>query len=104
MFALVVRFGVKQGCEEQFDALVTQTLDGIAQHEPDTLVYLTSVPASESRIRVFLEVYRDQEAFDRHEQQPHVTHFLNARNDLVDAVSVDRLTDVVGHLMPPGAS
>lgn len=46
MFALFVRFGVKEGCEERFDALVAETINGIAAHEPDTLVYLTSVPAS----------------------------------------------------------
>ncbi len=102
MIALVVRFCVKEGCQEQFDELVAETLDAIAEHEPDTLVYLTSVPVSEAHVRVFLEVYRDEEAFDRHEQQPHVKHFLNARNDLVDSVSVDRLTDVAGHLLPPG--
>jgi quinol monooxygenase YgiN len=102
MFALVVRFALKEGCEEEFDALVARTINGIAAHEPDTMVYLTSVPVSEDRVRVFLEVYRDEEAFDRHEQQPYVKHFLNARNDLVGSVSVDRLTDVAGHLMPPG--
>jgi quinol monooxygenase YgiN len=102
MFALVVRFDVKQGCEEKFDALVARTINAIA-HEPGTLVYLTSVPASETRVRVFLEVYRDEEAFDRHEQQPHVREFLTARNDLVDSVSVDRLIDVAGHLIEPGS-
>lgn len=98
MFALVVRFEVKEGREEEFDELVSRTLDGIAQHEPDTLVYLSGVPVSEARVRVFLEVYGDQDAFDRHEQQPHVRHFLNARNDLIDSVLVDRLTDVSGHV------
>lgn len=101
MFALVVRFGVKEGCEERFDTLVAETINGIAAHEPDTLVYLTSVPASEAGVRVFLEVYRDQDAFDRHEQQPHVRAFLNARKALVDSVSVDRLTAVSGHVAGP---
>ena len=96
MFALFVRFGVKEGCEERFDALVAETINGIAAHEPDTLV-----PASEAGVRVFLEVYRDQDAFDRHEQQPHVRAFLNARKALVDSVTVDRLTDVSGHVAGP---
>ena len=50
---------------------------------------------------MFLEVYRDQDAFDRHGQQPHVRAFLNARRALVDSVTVDRLTDVSGHVAGP---
>ncbi len=98
MLALVVRFDVKEDCLEMFDDLVARTIDGIARLEPDTLVYLTSVPVSEPDVRVFLEVYRDQNAFERHEQQPHVRAFLTAREQLVTSVSVDRLADVTGRL------
>ena len=102
MLALIVRFAVKEGRVQRFDKLVAQTLDGIAMNEPDTLVYLTSVPVSDPNVRVFLEVHRDQDAFDRHEQQPHVRAFLKARDDLVDSITVDRLTQVSGHLANEG--
>ena len=98
MLALVVRFAVRRGCVERFDQLVAETLQGIAEAEPDTLVYLTCVPESDLEVRVFLEVYRDQTAFERHEQQPHVRAFLQARNDLVDSITVERLNDVSGRV------
>jgi quinol monooxygenase YgiN len=80
MIALVVRFELAPGEEPAFDALVAETCRGIRELEPGTLVYaVTHDPVSPST-RVFLEVYRDEEAFRAHEEQPHTRAFLERRS------------------------
>jgi quinol monooxygenase YgiN len=78
-FALVVRFEVLEGQEDGFDGLVAETLDGIRAHEPGTLAYIVHQEPSAPRARVFYEFYRDVEAFEEHERQAHVRHFLAER-------------------------
>ncbi len=46
--------------------------------------------------RIFYELYRDRAAFDAHEDQPHVKHFLAAREALLDSTEVDFMTLVDG--------
>lgn len=36
--------------------------------------------------------YRDRAAFDAHEQQEHVRHFLAAREEFLEATAVDFMT------------
>lgn len=43
-------------------------------------------------LRIFLEVYRDQDALQAHETQPHVRAFLAARSaHLAEPIEVERL-------------
>lgn len=79
-FALVVRFKLLDGQEADFDGLVAETLDGIRAHEPGTLAYIVHREPSAPAARVFYELYRDVEAFEEHERQPHVRHFLAERS------------------------
>jgi len=80
VIALIVRFELAPGEEPAFDALMAETCRGIRELEPGTLVYaVTHDPASLST-RVFLEVYRDEEAFRAHEAQPHTRTFLGRRS------------------------
>jgi quinol monooxygenase YgiN len=90
-FGLVVRFLIRAGHERQFDELVAQTLAGIRDHEPGTLVYASHAVEGEPRTRVFYELYRDRAAFDVHESQDHVRHFLAARDEHVESFTVDFL-------------
>jgi quinol monooxygenase YgiN len=90
-FGLVVRFLIKTGHERQFDELVAQTLAGIRDREPGTLVYASHAVHGEPRMRVFYELYRDRAAFDAHESQDHVRHFLAARGEHVESFTVDFL-------------
>jgi quinol monooxygenase YgiN len=91
-FALVVRFTVLPGSEEAFDALTATTAIAIRASEPDTLVYACHQVDQAPQQRIFYELYRDRAAFDAHENQPHVRHFLQAREALLDDVAVDFLT------------
>ncbi len=94
MFALVVRFDLKdEDAADAFDSLVSRTAEGIAQHEPGTLVYATHRVAGEPLARVFYEVYADREAFEEHERQPHTLTFLSDRENYVASSRVEFLED-----------
>ena len=91
-FALFVRFNVRPGAENAFDELVTQTTAAIREREPDTIVYACHQVSGSPQQRTFYELYRDRAAFDAHEEQPHVKHFLAAREALLDSFEVDFMT------------
>jgi quinol monooxygenase YgiN len=90
-FALVVRFTVRPGAEDDFDDLIARTTAAIRDHEPGTLVYACHWVDDAPRQRIFYELYRDRAAFDAHEQQEHVRHFLAARESLLESTEVDFL-------------
>lgn len=91
MFGLVVKFTLKPGHEEAFDALVSAILPGIRDAEPGTLIYACHAVADSPSERVFYEMYRDKAAFEAHEDQPHVRHFLAERAQHLDGFDVDFL-------------
>jgi len=91
-FGLVVRFVIRPGHAEAFDALVAATLEGIRESEPGTLVYASHTLAEDPSLRVFYELYRNRAAFEAHEQQPHTLHFLNTRSEHVESFTVDFLS------------
>jgi quinol monooxygenase YgiN len=92
MYALVVRFEIKPDCVREFDELVEQMVPGITASEP----YMSMRLEGQESVRVFIEVYRDEEAFLAHEQQPHTRLFLEAREPMLASVRVERLSEVVG--------
>ncbi len=95
-FALVVRFTVRPGAEAEFDDLIARTAAEIQDREPDTLVYACHRVDGAPRQRIFYELYRDRAAFDEHERQKHVRHFLAAREALLESTEVDFMTLVDG--------
>ena len=94
-YGLAVRFTIRPGCEREFDELVASTVAAIRQHEPGTLLYGVHTVEGAPRQRIFYELYRDRAAFEAHEKQPHVRHFLAERDRLLEGVEVDRLTPTV---------
>ena len=78
-FGLVVRFELLDGHEEAFDALTAETVASIRAAEPGTLVYLTHTERGSLGVRVFYELYRDEAAFQAHEESEHVRRFLAER-------------------------
>ena len=93
-FGLAVRFTLKPGHEEAFDQLVSATVAGIRDQEPGTLVYACHMVKDRPELRMFYELYRDRAAFDVHEDQPHVRHFLAERGQHLAGVEVDFLEAV----------
>ncbi|MFD4724521.1 putative quinol monooxygenase [Streptomyces seoulensis] len=88
-FGLVVRFTLRDAeAAEGFDALVSETLEGIRAHEPGTLAYVVHTVADDPNARLFYELYADREAFDEHERQEHTRRFLCERERYVADVDV----------------
>ena len=102
-FGLVVKFTLKPGHEEAFDKLVSETLPGVRDREPGTLIYTCHVVQDAPGERVFYEMYADRAAFDAHEEQPHVRNFLAERAQHLDGVEVDFLTLADGKGVPAGS-
>src|SRR6266508_1107613 len=75
MFGLVVRFDLKDGSGEVFDALTSEAVALIKEAEPGTLVYACHAVDGAPESRVFYELYRDRDAFEDHERQEHVRRF-----------------------------
>jgi quinol monooxygenase YgiN len=80
-YGLVVRFTLRAGHEDAFDALTEQTVAAIRMSEPGTLVYLIHREVSSPSVRVFYELYRNVEAFEAHEGTSHVQRFLIGRTE-----------------------
>lgn len=95
-FGLFVRFTLREGTGEAFDALMRDTTAGIQAHEPGTLVYACHEVEGSPNERIFYELYADQAAFEEHERQPHTRHFLTERAKYVEKTEVDRLRPYVG--------
>ncbi|MGH3445991.1 MAG: putative quinol monooxygenase [Nocardioidaceae bacterium] len=91
LFALVVRFTLREDFEDAFDQLVERTVSQVREHEPDTLVYAVHQVDGHPRQRMFYELYRDRAAFDDHEARAYVKSFLRAREQLLAATEVDVL-------------
>lgn len=96
-FGLVVRFTARDStAAARFDDLAAETLQGIRSKEPGTLVYVSHIPEDEPTVRVFYELYEDREAFERHEEQPHVQRFLVEREQYLTDTEVTFLNEVAG--------
>jgi len=101
MFTLVVRFDLVPETADEFDRLVAATGNEIRAVEDGTLVYACHGVDGEPNARVFYEVYRDRAAFEEHERQPHVRHFLSERDRLLaKPPRVEFLTEPTGKGMP----
>jgi quinol monooxygenase YgiN len=92
VFGLMVRFTCKdEASAERFDRLVAELIERIEVEEPGTLVYAAHRVEGRPLQRIFYELYRDEAAFDAHEEQEHTRRFLDGRGELLASVDVDRL-------------
>lgn len=95
-YALAVRFTCRDAdSAQQFDALVARTLEGI-RTEPGTLVYVSHTPVDEPLVRVFYELYADEDAFQAHENQPHTKQMLKEREQYLANTEVTFLNEKAG--------
>lgn len=90
-FGLVVRFALKPGRAEAFDAMMRDTVAGIAAHEPRTVAYAVHALDAEPDVRVFYELYESEDALDEHEAQPTTRRFLDQVDDYVTSFEVERM-------------
>jgi quinol monooxygenase YgiN len=92
MFALVVRFDLHAGCGAAFDELMARTVPAIRAAEPGTLIYVCCRIDGEPDARMFMEIYADRAAFERHERTPATMRFLTERTSLIATSRVEFLT------------
>ncbi|MDT0308828.1 antibiotic biosynthesis monooxygenase [Streptomyces sp. DSM 44917] len=98
MFGLMVRFTCKdETAAAAFDELVERTGTQIRANEPGTVVYAVHRVDGRPLQRIFYELYRDEAAFQAHEEQPYVRAFLAERGQYLSATEVDRLAFVSDH-------
>ncbi|MEU2174142.1 antibiotic biosynthesis monooxygenase [Nocardia sp. NPDC019219] len=101
MFALVVKFDLQDAEKAaEFDKLMAETVEAITELEPGTLVYATHAVENEPLSRVFYEVYRDRDAFEEHERQPHTRHFLSQREKYIASFRVEFLSPAEAKGLP----
>jgi quinol monooxygenase YgiN len=74
-----------------FDRVAEEAAEQVRANEPDTLVYVIHTVPKAPMQRIFYEVYRDRDAFERHEQQPYIKRFVTARRPYVLATNVIEL-------------
>ncbi len=102
MFGLVVRFDLKDGSGEVFDALTSEAVALIKEAEPGTLVYACHAVDGAPESRVFYELYRDRDAFEDHERQEHVRRFHEKKAQyLAGEPRVEFLSLQLGKGTPP---
>ena len=90
MFTLTGRWSIKQGCEAAARAALGQLAIDVQKNEPDTLLYLVHVPSMEGLSFpaaspldvIFVEGYKDLDAFNAHLNGPVFTHFMAQYLDL----------------------
>jgi|SRR5689334_24976228 len=97
MFALVVRFYLQdEEAAKGFDGLVEETAAKIQVLEPGTLVYAVHKVKDAPLSRIFYELYDSREAFDTHERQTYVKHFLEEREQYLTGTRVEFLEPPTG--------
>ncbi|WP_433172725.1 putative quinol monooxygenase [Actinoallomurus sp. CA-150999] len=89
--AIVVRFTLHPGAEAEFDELVAATTAGIRAYEPGTIVYTVHRVDGAPRERIFYELYRDREALNHHQVQPHTRRFMAERERFLESRQADFL-------------
>ena len=97
MFGLAARFELRDAeSAEAFDRLVAAALPAIREKETGTVVYAVHRVEGHPLARVFYELYESREAFDAHEEQPHVKQFLAERERYLRDVRVEFLDSPIG--------
>ncbi|GAA3728242.1 hypothetical protein GCM10022205_11290 [Spinactinospora alkalitolerans] len=105
---IITIYTLAEGQGDAFDDCADEVVDGVDRHEPDTLLFACHTVSSAPQQRIVYAIYRDQLAYEEHEQQPHVNDFVRRSAPYVVATNVIELalsgasaTDgLAGMLMP----
>jgi quinol monooxygenase YgiN len=90
-FAVVVRFTLREGREAEFDDLVARTAAVVRSHEPGTLIYAWHRVEDAPRSRIFYGLWDDRTSMLAHAGQPHMRHFQDARQPMLESTRADYL-------------
>ncbi len=75
---------VKQGHEEEFEALFVTLRAEIATHEPGCLYYSLLRSRTNPRAYIVEEQYRDEEAWQAHQSSPYGKIYFPKMRDIID--------------------
>ena len=97
MYAVVVKIQIKPENRKEFIESMLDDARGSVQNEPDCLLFNVVEDHTDSNCLHLYEVYRDEQAFERHKQMPHFTNWLEkTKNWLAQPLSIATGT----HLFP----
>jgi quinol monooxygenase YgiN len=91
LFGQIAIFTLLEDRVEEFDELTHRVVEQVRSREPDTLVFIVHAVPSAPMQRILYEVYRDQSAYQRHNQQRHVRQFEADKRPYVLATNVIEL-------------
>lgn len=93
MIAIVARQIIKKSALAEYDALVKELVEKSRQEEGN-VSYVNVQDREDERIRIFLELWKDQDAIDIHNATPHFTRIIPQLGELFDGPEDVKLYDV----------
>jgi quinol monooxygenase YgiN len=98
MVSVIFRAKMKPGKEEEAIAKMTQMAADVQAKEPGVLIYAFHRPQEDPSELVFMEAYKDDEAFKAHTGTPHMAEMRSSFAELFDptTVKMERLDRVAG--------
>jgi quinol monooxygenase YgiN len=94
-------YTLRDGQEDAFDRLTEEAVRAVRELEPDTLIYACHTAHHSPNQRVFYQLYRDRGAYQEHERQPHIRHFLAEGRSYVRNTKVIELKLGPAKVVPP---
>jgi quinol monooxygenase YgiN len=91
LYGQIAIFTLLDSRAEEFDQLARDVVAKVRDREPDTMVFVMHTVPSAPMQRILYEVYRDQAAYDRHNDQPYMRDFEERRKPCVLATNVIEL-------------
>ncbi|MDA8369221.1 MAG: hypothetical protein M0026_05055 [Nocardiopsaceae bacterium] len=88
---IITIYTLANGRGDTFDDYMDELVDEVARREPDTLLFACHTVPSAAQQRIVYAIYRDQLAYEEHEQQPHVMEFTRRSANCVAATNVIEL-------------
>ena len=91
LFGQIAIYTLLEDRVAEFDQLSERVVELVRAREPNTLVYIVHAVPSAPMQRILYEVYRDRDAYEWHNRQPHVAQFDADRRPYVLATNVIEL-------------
>ncbi len=98
MITIIARLKVQDGKEEEALAALREMCDAVQKNEPGALAYAAHRLQDDQSQVVFVEHYKDGDAFKAHGDTPHMQAFRGKFAQLFDVqqVKIERLEPVAG--------
>jgi quinol monooxygenase YgiN len=92
---------LREGREAAFDRLTEEAVRAVRDLEPNTFIFACHVARNAPNQRVFYQLYRDRMAYQEHERQPHIQHFLAEGSSHIRTTKVIELKLGPAKVVPP---